>query len=157
MNVCGVAEYTRSREESKSLDRHNNVPSVIISASGMATGGRVLHHLKHYIGDARNTVLLAGYQAGGTRGDRLARGEKEIKIHGRMWPVKAQVAKLDNMSGHADYEELLKWMGTLASPPTQIFVTHGEPVAAASMQKTIIEKLGWNAVVPEQDQVFLLS
>lgn len=154
MNVCGVAEYTRKREESKRLDEGNNMPSVIISASGMATGGRVLHHLKRFLGDVRSTILLAGYQASGTRGDRLARGEKEIMIHGSMWPVRAQVVKLDNMSGHADYAEILQWMKNFSNPPKQVFVTHGEPEAAASMQKKIKEKLGWNSVVPAQDQGF---
>lgn len=147
MDVCGIATYTRTPAESKAINQ-SSMPKIIISASGMATGGRVLHHLKHYVGDQRNTVLLAGYQAAGTRGDSLARGEKEIKIHGQMWPVRAQIVKLDNMSAHADYSEILKWMSNFRGSPRKIFVTHGEPVAAASLQKKIIEKYGWNAVVP---------
>jgi metallo-beta-lactamase family protein len=149
MDVCGIAEYTRTPEESKAINQSNNVPKIIISASGMATGGRVLHHLKNYVGDSRNTVLLAGFQAAGTRGDRLARGEKEIKIHGQMWPVRAQIVKLDNMSAHADYSEILTWMGHFTSPPRKIFVTHGEPEAAKAMKEKIKEKFGWNAVVPD--------
>ncbi|HTK85755.1 MAG TPA: MBL fold metallo-hydrolase, partial [Patescibacteria group bacterium] len=121
--VCSVAEYTRTVEESKRLDdNHNNMPRIIISASGMATGGRVLHHLKHYIGDARNTILLAGFQAEGTRGDRLARGEKEIKIHGYMCPVKAQIVRMDSLSAHADYSEILDWLGHFRAPPRKVFV-----------------------------------
>ena len=148
-DVCGVAEYLRTKEESKKLnDTAVHMPAVIISASGMATGGRVLHHLKHYMGDARNTVLLAGYQAAGTRGDRLARGEKEIKIHGSMWPVRAEIVKLDNMSAHADYAEILQWLGHFTQAPRRTFVTHGEPEAATALRDKIGETLGWTADVP---------
>ena len=152
MDVCGIAEYTRTPAESKAISQSNNVPKIIISASGMATGGRVLHHLKHYVGDKRNTILLAGFQAAGTRGDRLARGETEIKIHGQMWPVRAQIVKMDNMSAHADYSEILMWMENFTSPPRKVFVTHGEPEAAKTMQEKIKEKFGWNAVVPDYMQ-----
>lgn len=152
MDVCGIAEYTRTVEQSKAIDRSNHMPKIIIAASGMATGGRVLHHLKHYIGDPRNTVLLAGFQAAGTRGARLARGETEIKIHGQMWPVKAEIVKLDNMSAHADYSEILSWLGHFTSRPHRIFVTHGEPEAAESLKQKIREKYGWDTVVPVYKQ-----
>ena len=153
MDVCGIATYTRKVEKSKAIyNKNNNMPKIIISASGMATGGRVLHHLKHYIGDERNTVLLAGFQAGGTRGDRLARGEKEIKIHGQMFPVKAQIEKLDNMSAHADYGEILNWMENFNNPPRKVFVVHGEASAAQSMKDRIEKKFGWQADVPEYAQ-----
>lgn len=158
MNVCNVADYVKTTEQSKSLDSEtNHMPSVIISASGMATGGRVLHHLKRFMGDSRSTILLAGYQAAGTRGDRLARGEKEIKIHGKMWPVNAKVVKLDNMSGHADYSEILRWLGGLSQGPRQIFVTHGEPEAAASMAAKVKEKYHWNVLVPTHGQTVELE
>lgn len=147
--VCAVAAYTRTIEESKQLDgNHNNMPRIIVSASGMATGGRVLHHLKHYLGDARNTILLAGFQAAGTRGDRLARGEKEIKIHGRMWPVRAQIARLDSLSAHADYSEILQWLGYFRMAPRKVFVVHGEPDSALSLRRKIEDKLGWEVSVP---------
>lgn len=147
--VCNVATYTRTVEESRAISENNDaMPKVIISASGMATGGRILHHLKHYIGDPRSTILLAGFQAAGTRGDRLARGEKEIKIHGQFWPVRAEIVKLDNMSAHADYSEILTWLENFNSPPRRVFVTHGEIEAAESMKEKIEEKFGWNTVVP---------
>lgn len=148
--VCSVAKYTRSSADSKAINENggNGMPKIIISASGMATGGRVLYHLKRYSGDPRNTILLSGYQAAGTRGDRLARGEKELKIHGQLWPVRAEVVKLDSMSAHADYEELLTWLGGVQNPPRRVFVTHGEIAAAESMRDKIIERLGWDAAVP---------
>lgn len=148
--VCEVAKYTRTREESRALDEVAvDMPSVIISASGMATGGRVLHHLKRFIGDARNTILFAGFQAAGTRGARLLQGEKEIKIHGQMFAVNAEIIKLDNMSAHADYSGILGWLGKFTVAPRKVFVTHGEPAAAASLKEKIEQNLGWNATVPE--------
>jgi metallo-beta-lactamase family protein len=147
--VCHVARYVRTAEESRTLDDGPGVPQVIISASGMATGGRILHHLKHFIGDARNTILFTGFQAAGTRGARLVHGEDEIKIHGRMWPVRAEIDILHNMSAHADYSEILGWLGHFTSPPRRTFVTHGESEAATSLRMKIEEHLGWEAVVPD--------
>lgn len=146
--VCSIAKYTRTPEESKAINDTNNMPKIIISASGMATGGRILHHLKYYIGDERNTILLAGFQADGTRGDRLARGEKELKIHGNLWPVRAEIVKLDSMSAHADYAEILAWMENFREAPRKIYITHGEPEAAQAMARWIEEKFGWNTMVP---------
>jgi metallo-beta-lactamase family protein len=114
----------------------------------MATGGRVLHHLKRYIGDSRNTILFAGFQAAGTRGDRLVRGEKEIKIHGQMWPVRATIENLSNISAHADYVEILTWMENFAAPPRKTFVVHGEPIATQSLKEKIEETFGWDVVAP---------
>lgn len=147
--VCEVAKYVHTAEESRALDHGNGMPAVIISASGMATGGRILHHMKHFIGDARNTILFTGYQAAGTRGARLVAGEDEIKIHGRMWPVRARVADLHNTSAHADYGEILDWLRHFKTPPRTTFITHGEPSAAAALQTKIEAELGWTAVVPE--------
>ncbi|MDY0008609.1 MAG: MBL fold metallo-hydrolase [Bdellovibrionales bacterium] len=152
--IDSMTRYTQTTEESKEINsRHNGMPKVIISASGMATGGRILHHLKHYIGDERNTILLAGYQADGTRGDRLAKGEKEISIHGMMWPVRAKIEKLDNMSAHADYEEILTWLENFNAPPRRVFITHGEPAAAAAMKGHIEERFGWDAHVPAHGEM----
>ncbi|GLQ04799.1 MBL fold metallo-hydrolase RNA specificity domain-containing protein [Sneathiella chinensis] len=149
-DVCNVARFTRTVDESKDIfNSYHRMPKIIISASGMATGGRVLHHLKTYLGDRRSTILLVGFQAAGTRGDRLARGEKEIKIHGDMWPVNADVHLLDSMSAHADYTEILGWLENFREPPRKVFIVHGEPEAALGMQSHIQEKFGWETVIPE--------
>lgn len=147
-DVCGIATYTRTVDESKRIIS-SHMPSVIISASGMATGGRVLHHLKNFITDRNNTILFSGFQAGGTRGDRILKGEKRIKIHGDFYPVRARVENLGNMSAHADYEEILEWLRNFRSPPKKTFIIHGEPEAAASLKEKIEEELGWNVVIPE--------
>lgn len=153
-NVCHVAQYLRTAEESKTLNNTNGVPKIIISASGMATGGRILHHLKHFIGDKKNTILFAGYQASNTRGARLVHGETEIKIHGHLYPVRADIEKLDNMSAHADYKEILEWLSYFKQPPKQVFLTHGEPEAASSLKFKIEEHLGWQVEIPSyQDSV----
>ncbi len=154
-DVCGVARYLHTANDSKSLNS-NVMPKVIISASGMATGGRVLHHLKNYLGDERNTILFAGYQAAGTRGDRLVRGEKEIKIHGQMWPVKARIENLHNVSAHADYAEMLTWLENFRAAPRKVFITHGEVTAANSLKQKIEEKFGWNAIIPTYRQSEIL-
>ncbi len=147
--ISDGVRYTRSSAESKAINS-SPMPKIIVSASGMATGGRVLHHLKQYLGDARNTVLLAGYQAPGTRGDRLARGEDTLKIHGQDWPVRAEVVQLDTMSAHADYGEIIDWLRNFRAPPRKVFLTHGEPAAAQAMRQHIVETFGWSVVIPTQ-------
>lgn len=146
--VCGGARYTVTSAESRAINNDNGMPKIIISASGMATGGRVLHHLKHYLGDMRNTVLLPGFQAEGTRGDRLARGEKEIAIHGHDWAVHAQIVKMDNMSSHADYAEILLWLENFRTLPRKIFLTHGEISAAQALKAKIEEKFDADVMIP---------
>lgn len=151
--ICSSVFYTQTVEQSKAIyNKNNGLPSIILSASGMATGGRVLHHLKHFIGDPKNTVILAGFQAAGTRGARLAHGETEIKIHGHLYPVCAEIQKLDTMSAHADYQEILEWLGHFREPPRKTFLTHGEPEAASSLKFKIEEHLGWNVEIPEYSQ-----
>jgi metallo-beta-lactamase family protein len=152
-DVCHVAAYSRTVEDSKSLDQANGLPAVIISASGMATGGRVLHHLKRFIGDSKNAIVFTGYQAAGTRGARLVHGDSEIKIHGKMWPVRARVEVLHNLSAHADYAEILDWLGNFDAPPEHTFITHGEPEAASSLARKIQDRLSWQVSVPEYRQV----
>lgn len=153
--VCRVARYTRSVEESKAIygDARHQVPKIVISASGMATGGRILHHFKQTIADARNVVIMAGYQAGGTRGDRLLKGEKTIKIHGEILPVRAQIASLCNLSAHADSEEIMTWLKPHPHVPRKVFVVHGEQAAAENLRSLIAKNLNWPCVVPNyQDQ-----
>jgi metallo-beta-lactamase family protein len=123
-------------------------PSIIVSASGMATGGRVLHHLKAYAPDARNTILFAGFQAAGTRGAAMVAGAEAVKIHGAYVPVRAEVANLETLSAHADREELLAWLDAQQAP-RRVFVTHGEPVAADALRLAIEERHGWPCTVPE--------
>lgn len=146
--VCDTAKYVQSTEESKTLDQLN-VPSIIISASGMATGGRVLHHLKRYIGDHKNTILFAGYQAAGTRGRSLIEGAKTVRIHGGDYDVKAEIIDLDNISAHADYEEILTWLTNFRKPPKKTFIVHGDLESAKSLQEKITTNLGWKAEIPE--------
>ncbi|WP_018317129.1 MBL fold metallo-hydrolase RNA specificity domain-containing protein [Bradyrhizobium sp. WSM2793] len=149
--ACAVAHYVRSVDESKAL-MENPMPKVIISASGMATGGRVLHHLKRYAPDPKNTILFAGFQAGGTRGAAMVAGADSIKIHGNYIPVRAEVRNLDMLSGHADAGEILRWLRGFKTPPKTTFITHGEPAASDALRVRITEELGWRCVVPEHGQ-----
>lgn len=149
--ACAVAHYVRSVEESKALTA-NPMPKVIISASGMATGGRVLHHLKQYAPDPKNTVLFAGFQAGGTRGAAMIAGAANIKMHGEYVPVRAEVQNLDMLSAHADADEILRWLRGFKSPPRMTFVTHGEPKASDALRHRIEEELGWTCMVPDHGQ-----
>jgi metallo-beta-lactamase family protein len=149
--ACSVAHFVRSVEESKAL-MTNPMPKVIISASGMATGGRVLHHLKHYAPDPRNTILFAGFQAGGTRGASMVGGADSIKIHGAYVPVRAEVKNLDMLSGHADAGEIMRWLRGFKSAPKMTFITHGEPAASDALRRRIEEELKWPCTVPEHGQ-----
>ncbi|MDE2612267.1 MAG: MBL fold metallo-hydrolase [Burkholderiales bacterium] len=132
-------------------------PRIIISASGMATGGRVLHHLKALAPDARNTIVFAGFQVGGSRGARLVAGEREIKIHGEMVPVRAAVRQLEGFSGHADRDEILDWLKALKRSPERTFVVHGEPDASDALRSALQDRLGWRGVgVPQHGQCVAL-
>jgi len=145
----------RTREESKSINAIKE-PCIIMAGSGMCTGGRIKHHLVHNISNPQNTVLFVGYQASGTLGRHIVNGEKQVRIHGRQREVKACIEYMDSLSAHADRKALLKWLGTLNSPPKQIFLTHGEEHAALSLQQKI-EKKGWSVVVPRYRQDFILD
>ena len=146
--ACGAAKYVRSVEESKSLDS-NPMPKVIISASGMATGGRVVHHIKSYVSDVRNTILFTGFQAGGTRGEHMTHGAETVKIHGENWPIRAEVANLHMLSAHADADEIMSWLGNFQRPPKMTFIVHGEPAASDALQDRIEDELDWDYQVPE--------
>jgi metallo-beta-lactamase family protein len=145
--ACTVVHYVRSVDESKALT-NNPMPKVIISASGMATGGRVLHHLKRYAPDDRSTILFAGFQAGGTRGAAMVAGAESVKIHGAYVPVRAKVTNLAMLSAHADADEILRWLGGFEASPRMTFITHGEPSAADTLRLRIEEKLHWSCCVP---------
>ena len=135
--------------ESKQLTQ-SKMPAIVVSASGMATGGRVLHHLKAGLPESRNTVLFVGYQAAGTRGRQLVDGEKVVKIHGEMIPVQARVEVVESMSAHADSTEILRWLGGFTKPPRLTFIVHGEPVAMEALSTAIHDRLGWITKMPEQ-------
>jgi metallo-beta-lactamase family protein len=122
-------------------------PCIIISASGMVTGGRVLHHLAQRLGDARNCVILGGFQAEGTRGRALQEGAKTLSLYGQMVPVLAEIVEMGQLSAHAGKSELLRWLTGLQVPPKQVYLTHGEPAAAQSLQQAITEKFQWRAAV----------
>lgn len=154
--MCGVAKIVNTVEESKRLNGLR-LPSIIVSASGMASGGRVVHHLKAYAPDHRNTIVLAGFQAAGTRGAALASGAPSVKIHGEYVPVRAEVVQLDALSAHADRDGLLAWLAALPAAPRGVFVTHGEPVASDALRLAIEERHGWPVVVPEDRQVAELA
>lgn len=154
--IFGAVNYVSSVEESKALDRGRG-PMVVVSASGMATGGRVLHHLATFAPDPRNTILFAGFQAGGTRGASLVSGADSVKIHGEYIPVRARVEALENLSAHADAAEILEWLGNFAFPPRRTFITHGEPSAADALRVKIKDRLGWSSVVPDYRDRFALD
>lgn len=135
-------------EESKQLNARGG-PMIILAGSGMATGGRVVHHIKAFAPDPKNTILFAGFQAAGTRGASILSGAESVKIHGQYVPVRAQVEILSSLSAHADYAEILEWLDYFEAAPRQTFVTHGEPVAADAMRHRIEECKGWRCKVPD--------
>ncbi|MBL8167198.1 MAG: MBL fold metallo-hydrolase [Acidobacteria bacterium] len=138
----------RTRDESKSVSARDG-SAIIISASGMATGGRILHHLRKRLPDERNTVIFVGFQAEGTRGRRLLDGEKEIKIFGEFVPVHAHIERLENLSAHADLHEMLRWLEGFKRAPEKLFLVHGEPSAQEAMKQKIVEKFGWQVEIPD--------
>ncbi len=146
--TCHVARFVNSIEESIALNSLRE-PAIIVAASGMATGGRVLHHLKALAPDARNTILFSGYQAGGTRGANLLSGARTVRIHGQDIAVNAQVDMLDMLSAHADASETLEWLGSFEHAPGKVFITHGEPAAADALRQRIERARGWICEVPD--------
>lgn len=147
--IRDVAQIVRTPEQSRQIGRRHG-PMIIIAGSGMATGGRVLHHLETFAPDARNAILLSGYQAGGTRGAHLAAGGRSIRIHGQDVSVRAEVTQLESLSAHADAQELLTWLRDGDCRPKRAFVTHGEPDAADAFRIRVARELDWDAVVPRQ-------
>jgi metallo-beta-lactamase family protein len=152
LDLHAVADATQSR-------RLNNpsYPSIIVSASGMATGGRVVHHLAHQVGDPRNTVVLTGFQAEGTRGRQLLEGARHLKMYGRYLPVRADVVQAPDFSVHADADELVAWVSSAEKPPHTVYVVHGEPQAAAALARRLEAELGLCAIVPREGERVLLG
>ena len=145
-----------SAEESKQLTQ-SQMPAIVISSSGMATGGRVLHHLKAALPNGRSTALFVGFQAEGTRGRQLVDGAPTVKIHGQTIPVQARIEKIDSMSAHADSEEILRWLGGFKRAPSMTFLVHGELTAMQALQGTITQKLGWQTMTPRHEQTVELT
>ncbi len=151
-----MVHFVRSAEESKLLNEQDET-MLIISASGMATGGRILHHLKKFAPDEKNMILLCGFQAAGTRGQALQDGAEEIKIHGMYVPVRAEVRVIENLSAHADFNEIAAWLGQAHMKPRKIFVTHGEGSAPQAMADHLHKVFGWDCVVPRPAEEYQLE
>ncbi|MEZ5960586.1 MAG: MBL fold metallo-hydrolase [Hyphomonadaceae bacterium] len=143
---CAVATYTRDVEASKAITS-NPMPKVVIAGSGMATGGRVVHHLRACVSDPRNTILFAGFQAVGTRGARLLAGEKELKMFGEWIPVRAEIASLPELSAHADADEIMQWLSYFEEAPRRLFIVHGESAASEALRTRVERELKWKASV----------
>jgi metallo-beta-lactamase family protein len=133
------------------------MPKVVIAGSGVATGGRVLHHIKAFGPEAKNTILFAGYQAAGTRGARLLAGEAELKMFGQWIPIRADVANLPELSAHADCEEIIRWLKGFQRPPRHTYIVHGEPQASDALRVKIRRDLGWDASVVDDAKRYELS
>ena len=153
---CKKSYIHRTPEDSKAI---NDLPGplIIISASGMATGGRVLHHLKLRLPDPKTTVLFVGFQAEGTRGRTLQGGKTEIKMLGEMVPIRAKVKTIDGFSAHADQQEILRWLGSFKKAPTKTFVIHGEPPASEALASLLRGKFKWSTEVPKNGETVVLS
>ncbi len=152
---CKPYTFTRKPEESKALNRVTG-PMIIIAASGMATGGRIVHHFKQRLPDKRTTVLLVGFQAAGTRGRLLLDGAQFLRIHGRKVPVHAHIETVDGLSAHADRHEILRWLKGFIEPPRKTYIIHGEPAASDTLQEMIALELGWNAEIPKDSEIISL-
>jgi len=146
----------QGRGGSKALNEQKG-PAIIISASGMSTGGRVLHHLARWLPDPASAVILVGYQAAGTRGRRLQDGEKQVKIHAQLVPVSAHIENISSLSAHADSSEIMRWLAGFKRPPRKTFVIHGEPDSAEALRDRIVKELGWDAVIPTYKHIVDLS
>lgn len=153
--VCKIAEYVQTSDRSKQLN-FNTKPKIIISASGMAEGGRVLHHIKYHGPKPENTIVFVGFQAPMTRGEKILDGAKEVKIHGEMIPIRARVEYVDSLSSHADYEEILGWLKKFVKAPKLVFLTHGDIESALALKARIEDAFGWNVIIPKHLQEFTI-
>jgi metallo-beta-lactamase family protein len=155
-DACAIATYVRDTDGSKALSA-SPMPKIIISASGMATGGRVLHHIKAFGPDPRSTILFAGFQAPGTRGRAMVDGVQEVKIHGDWVEIRAEVADLTSLSAHADSDQILQWLRGFDSPPMETFIVHGEPSGSAALRDRIERELKWRCTIPAMGQKHALT
>lgn len=149
--MCKVSTFLRSTDESKSINGRDG-PMILVAGSGMATGGRIVHHLAQRGPDPKNAILFAGYQAAGTRGQALLNGAEGVKIHGQWVPIRAERLRMDSLSAHADAGEILDWLGTLKSPPGRVYINHGEPSGSDALRVRIRDRFGWEAEVVRPDQ-----
>ena len=147
---------TSTREKSKLLN-HENGPRILISASGMMTGGRVLHHAQRVLPDPKATIVFCGYQSVGTTGRHILEGEKEVKLMGQWTPVRCHIEKVDGFSAHADYQGVLTWLAKMPGKPSTAFVTHGEGDAAEAMKKHLVDTFAWNVEIPQYADEFELD
>ncbi|MFZ0154316.1 Ribonuclease [compost metagenome] len=154
--MCQSTHIIRTVDESRDLDQLRD-PAVIIAASGMATGGRVLHHLKALAPNPRNSLLFSGFQAGGTRGADIIAGARTIRMHGQDVPIRAQVFAMESLSAHADADEIMQWLRGFKQPPRHTFVVHGEPHAADTLRRRISVEFGWSVSVPEHLETVSLN
>ncbi|CAG9166570.1 MBL fold metallo-hydrolase RNA specificity domain-containing protein [Cupriavidus respiraculi] len=154
--ACSLPVIVRSMEESIALNRDRS-PKIILAGSGMAAGGRVVHHIETYGPDPRSTILLSGFQAAGTRGAALAGGQRQLRMHGQEVHIRADVAQIDNLSAHADADQLMAWLAGFARPPRRTFVVHGEPDASDALRQRIERELGWAVTMPEYRQVYRVA
>jgi metallo-beta-lactamase family protein len=154
--LCSNLQFVSTKEESQAIN-NMHYPGIILSASGMATGGRILHHLKFRLPDPKNTILFVGYQSVGTRGQLIKDGAREIKIHGEMIPVRARIRSLEAFSGHADCSEIMRWLGTFKKPPRLTFIVHGEAESSVALANEIHRTLGWKTHIPGYLESYKLS
>jgi metallo-beta-lactamase family protein len=150
-----VAKFVHTPEESRALNERRE-PMIILSASGMATGGRVLHHIEAFGPDPRNLLLFVGFQAAGTRGATIAAGVPAVKIHGEYVRIRAEVVCMDSLSAHADGAEVLAWLRGFARPPRRTFITHGEPAASDELRRRV-QEMRWECEVPEYRETTTLE
>lgn len=150
--MCRVFRVVKSYKETWDVI-NNEAPKIVIAGSGMMSGGRVLTYLQHYIGKLETTVLLAGFQAEGTRGRKLLEGASDVKIYGKEYPVEAEILNLEVLSAHADQSELLDWLSDLKEAPKRTFIVHGEQQSATVFKEKILEKYGWQSEIPELYQI----
>ncbi|WP_296225696.1 MBL fold metallo-hydrolase RNA specificity domain-containing protein [Ralstonia sp. UBA689] len=154
--ACALAVPVQSPQQSMHLG-NDRTPKIILAASGMATGGRVLHHLKSFGGGKRNTILMSGFQAAGTRGAALLAGQRGLRVHGRDITIRATVEQIQNLSAHADASELMTWLRGFIHAPQQTFIVHGEPAASDALRQRIEHELRWPVLMPEYRQSYAVS